>query len=141
MNDLDFIQAIGEVDWLAKSDHISSVLNAAYQWEWLPTSREQNNPFPIDIPEEGKELVNELALKSYKATLISLRKVGSKNILLQDSPHDYTDPFKGAALYCLRHAAKEFATGQKGKWTEILEIFKKGRWPCGIQESGKLVVM
>ncbi len=141
MNNSDFIQAIEKIEWLSKADHISSVLNTTYSWEWLPSSRDQNNPFPIGIPDEDKELVKMLASKSYKAALISLRKVGSENPLLLDSPHDYTEAFKGAALYCVRLAAKEYASGQKGKWSEILEIYRKGKWPCGIQEGGEWVIL
>jgi len=141
MNNSDFIQAIAEIDWLSKADHISSVLNSAYRWEWLPTSRDQENPFPVDIHDSDKELAKALASKAYKTALVSLRKVGAENPLLLDNPHDYTEAFKGAVLYCVRLAAKEYAAGHKGKWTEILELFKKGKWPCGIQEGGKWVVM
>ncbi|WP_152662823.1 hypothetical protein [Halomonas sp. HG01] len=141
MKSSDFIQAIEKIEWLSKADHISSVLNTTYNWEWLPSSRDQNNPFPIDILDKSKELEKSLASISYKAALISLRKVGPENSLLLDSPHNYTETFKGAALYCVRLAAKEYASGQKGKWSEILEIYRKGRWPCGIQEDGEWVIL
>jgi hypothetical protein len=129
MNDSDFIQVIEEVEWLSKADHISTVLNTTYRWDWLPSSRDQNNPFPVDIQDSNKEIAKELSSKACKAALISLRKVGLENPLLLDNSHNYTEAFKGAALFCIRLSAKEYTAGQKGKW------------PCGIQEGGNWVVM
>lgn len=141
MNDSAFIRALEEIDWLAKAGHISSVLDKDYDWEWLPTSRDQENPYPVSVPDKDRKRASELATKAYKAALVSLRKMDPENPLLIHGTNNYSEAFKGAALYCVRLAAKEAISGKSGKWIELLEYFKQGRWPCGVDKSGSFIVL
>ncbi|WHI46109.1 hypothetical protein [Microbulbifer sp. VAAF005] len=141
MESSDFLKMIEEIDWLVEAQPVSSVLDTDYRWDWLPTSRDDTNPFPVTVTDIDKDSAKELASKLYKVALTSLRKVKEKRHLLIDGPHDYTESFKGAALFCVRQAAHENASNQIGKWTEILHLFKRGMWPCGIKENGEIVIL
>lgn len=141
MNQSDFIESLKEIDWLSEARHISSVIEADYAWEWLPTSRDQEDPYQVIGEERDLASVNELALDAYKATLASLRGLDSKRGLLKDGVNDYWEAFRGAALFCARCAAKEVATGNLGRWCQLLNVYKQGRWPCGVASDGSLVIM
>lgn len=141
MNHSDFIDTLKGIDWLSEADNISSVLRVGYFWEWLPTSRDQPNPYPVVIEEKALPKANELASDAYKATLASLRGLDSKRTLLKDGSNDYWESFRGAALFCARFAAKEVASGNLGRWNELLSIYKQGRLPCGITSDGTFVIM
>lgn len=60
---------------------------------------------------------------------------------LVDGPHKYTETMKGSALFACRHAAKEVLSNQPGKWVAILTLYLNGVWPCGITQTGELVIL
>ena len=139
MNIDAFIKEIENIKWLENACNISSVLETEYEWDWLPTSRDQENPFQSDI--ENNVEVKEEINKVYKATLKSLRSVGEKHPHLQNGAHDYTEAFKGAVLFACENAAREYLHNTNGKWTEIIKLYKEGRWPCGLKNNGSVVVL
>lgn len=141
MNTNELIQDIEKIDWLSNSSHISKVLKSEQSWDWLPTSRDQEDPFNDCEKTSDNDEVRKEVNKVYKATLRSLRKIGYQQPQLIDGPHNYTESFKGAALFACRRAAKEYLIGANGKWTEILTLYKNGYWPCGLKTDGEIVVL
>ncbi len=130
------------IDWLNSAGNIKEVLNADYDWEWLPSTRDQSDPFGESLKEaldaNDKECLNQI----YKSTLSSLRSVGQRHAKLIDGPHNYTEAFRGAALYAARKATQQrLINNTESRWVEIFEHYKKGKWPCGIRKNGELVIL
>ena len=142
MDNVTFMKEIESIDWLSQAKNIDSILNADLNLQWLPTSRDQEDPYPFVVADEYKSEAKDFALKSYRLALKSLRaSIESKKHLLVFGPHDFTEAFKSAALYCVVRASKEQVSGEREKWTEIFEHFKNGKWPCGLNENGELVIL
>lgn len=139
MNAAEFLVNIETIAWLSDVKPLSAVLDVDYAWDWLPSSRDEMNPYPVVLAEKELALARELTTQAYKAALKSLRNIDTQ--LLCDGVHDYTEAFKGSALYCVRQAAKECIAEQPGQWTAILWYFQNGKWPCGVKENGELVVL
>ncbi|MFB2654386.1 hypothetical protein [Shewanella seohaensis] len=143
MNIETLIEQIENTDWLSQAKHILTLSQLQIEWDWLPTSRDQSNPFVATYtakPDEqryDKETENRV----YKAALKSLRSVGNAHPKLVDGPHNYTESMKGSALFACKHAAKEVLSNQPGKWLTILALYKNGVWPCGITQTGELVIL
>lgn len=132
---------IEHIKWLENSEHIKSILHTNYEWEWLPSSRDQIDPFQkLNISNnelQEKEEIN----KNYKLALKSLREIGTSHPKLLDGSNNYTEAFRGAALYTIRRATEETFRKSEGKWTEILKLYERGRWPCGVKENGEIVFL
>lgn len=132
---------IEDIKWLENSEYIKSILQTSYEWEWLPSSRDQIDPFHNSMISNNELINKEEIIKNYKVALKSLREIGSSHPKLLDGPNNYTETFRGAALYTIRKATEETLTKNEGKWTEILNLYINGRWPCGIKENGEIVFL
>ena len=55
MTSEELIKIIESVDWLSNCNHIGTVLNSDYRRDWLPTSRDQENPFAIGLPDDERK--------------------------------------------------------------------------------------
>lgn len=84
--------------------------------EWLPSSRDQTDPFYADqlileFQQQGAELRSHV-IQAYKAAMSGLRHV--EHPLLHTTKHHFVETAKGAALYCVRMAAIEAACAGRG---------------------------
>ncbi|WP_065188642.1 hypothetical protein [Shewanella woodyi] len=129
------IGTICNMSWLSHSGVISDLLKQGDEWEWLPTSRDSIDPFCCQFARSPKES------DVYKATLKSLRRLGESIPNLVDGPNDYTNAFKGAALYTFKMAARELFNKTPRKWVELASIYESGKWPLGITQSGRIIVL
>ncbi len=132
--------------WSGKQTDNFRLETIADQMAWLPSSRDQSDPF------HGRELekrVDELgkaaefrraSLDIYKTTLSRLRKFDG-HILLLAGPHDFTEAARGAALFAVRRASYEVLIGKPAFWCSMLTIYHAGHWPCGIMPTNKIVVL
>lgn len=118
----------------------------ADQMDWLPSSRDQDDPIHGKSLEERSEqlgLQQENSRKSldiYKRTLASLRSFDG-NPALKAGPHDFTGAARGAALFASRRAAYEVLLEDCGFWCSVLNQYKDGHWPCGLLPDGTVVVL
>lgn len=126
------------IDWLSAASPIEGVLGSTYGWEWLPTSRDQEDP--LNGPKKCEE-TKDAEMLVYKSALRSLRKIGRSHPLLVYGPHYFTESFRGGALFAFKMAAREAALRQKGVWSEVAELYSQGRWPCGFKENREFVVL
>jgi hypothetical protein len=112
---------------------------------WLLSSLDGENPFngtPLlaELKAAGREReAHEAVTSVQKAVLPSLGRRTSP--LLMVPPHDFTNAAKGLRAYAPRQAALESLVGRRGQWTELLGLYQRGHWPCGILPSGKIVVL
>lgn len=114
----------------------------AAQMDWLPTTRDQSDPF------HGESLRNELqeagpeakakVMEAYKQAMKSLGTVEASK--LASGQNNFSEAATGAALYCSRMAAMEVVTGKPAIWCDLFEVYCAGYWPCGILPSGDVVV-
>lgn len=137
------IEQIENTDWLSQAEHILAISQLQIEWDWLPSSRDQSDPFEGTYPTKPDEQIydKEAEKMVYKAALRSLRSVGKAHPKLVDGPHKYTEAMKGSALFACKHAAKEVLSNQPGKWVAILALYNSGVWPCGITQTGELVIL
>ncbi|REK17190.1 MAG: hypothetical protein DWQ37_06895 [Planctomycetota bacterium] len=118
----------------------------ADEMDWLPSSRDQVDPIHAQSLEQkaqalGKEQeYSRRSLIVYKETLGALRSFDG-HPLLRVGPHDFTEAARGAAIYAARRAAYEILLGVPGFWCQIMQIYKRGHWPCGILPDGQVVVL
>ncbi|MFB2683099.1 hypothetical protein [Shewanella mangrovisoli] len=143
MNIETLIEQIENTDWLSQAEHILALSQLQFEWDWLPTSRDQSNPFEGTFTAKVDQRTHdkEAEKRVYKAALRSLRTVGNAHPKLVNGPHNYTESMKGSALFACKHAAKEVLSNQPGKWLTILALYKNGVWPCGITQTGELVIL
>ncbi|MFB9240270.1 hypothetical protein IV454_23825 [Massilia antarctica] len=116
--------------------------NIASEMDWLPSSREEEDPIHgqrlMKYLEEAGINFKAVTLDLYKQSLKSLRSVDGMKIC--SGPNDFSQAAIGAALYCVRMAALEVMAGQIGFWCSLLKIFVKGYWPCGMLPDKTVVV-
>ena len=127
------------------SDKFNDGINPNYAFiaanmDWLPTTRDQINPINSDILDA--EFINvlngkKLVMAAYKIALKSLRSFNKEKF--KSGPNNFSESAKGAALYCIRMAAKECLLDKPGFWTNLFSIYVKGHWPCGLINN-KIVV-
>lgn len=143
MNIEALIEQIENTNWLSQAEHILEIFQLQIEWDWLPSSRDQPDPFEgTYLAKPDEQLYDKEAEKMvYKAALRSLRSVGKIHPKLVDGPHNYTGSMKGSALFACKHAAKEVLSNQPGKWVAILALYNNGVWPCGITQTGELVIL
>ena len=129
------------------SDIFSENLNArdtriAAQMDWLPSSKNQIDPFYGDLLiekwNEVKPDFEDKVMEIYKKTLYSLRAADISK--LTSGPHNYFEVAKGSALYCSRMAAIEIAIDHPSIWNELIDLYIEGYWPCGLLPNGDIVV-
>ncbi len=143
MNIEALIKRIEAIDWLSHSNHISSVLETQFEWDWLPSSRDQDNPFEVTFSDSSMKMSSEKDAEKrvYRAALKSLRKIGVAHPNLVDGANNYTESFKGAALFACKLTAREVSLKQPGQWLDIVGLYEKGRWPCGLRKTGEIVTL
>ncbi|MFM6906203.1 MAG: hypothetical protein ACKOUU_09245 [Acinetobacter tjernbergiae] len=143
MNIEALIEQIENTNWLSQAEHILEIFQLQIEWDWLPSSRDQPDPFEgTYLAKSDEQLYDKEAEKMvYKAALRSLQSVGKIHPKLVDGPHNYTESMKGSALFACKHAAKEVLSNQPGKWIAILALYNNGVWPCGITQTGELVIL
>lgn len=118
----------------------------ADQMDWLPSSRDQDDPIHGRSLEERSDQLGKKqehsrqSLETYKAALSSLRKFDG-HAAFKAGPHDFTEAARGAAVYAARRAAYEVLLDDCGFWCSVMNIYSEGRWPCGILPSGEVVVL
>lgn len=129
------------------SDIFSENLNArdtriAAQMDWLPSSKNQIDPFYGDLLiekwNEVKPDFEDKVMEIYKKTLYSLRAADISKLI--SGPHNYFEVAKGSALYCSRMAAIEIAIDHPSIWNELIDLYIEGYWPCGLLPNGDIVV-
>jgi len=118
----------------------------ADQMEWLPSSREQDDPIHGRSLEHCSEFLgtkkefSQKSLEVYKTTLTALRSFDG-HPALKVGPHDFTEAARGAALFAVRRAALEILHGEPGFWCRLMKVYRAGHWPCGILPSKQVVVL
>lgn len=114
--------------------------------DWLPSSREQDDPIhgrSLDELAEKIGVRKEISQKCaeiFKEALIGLGKFQGHPIL-RVGPHDFAGAAKGAALYACRRATYEVFLDQTGFWCRVMHLYHIGHWPCGIMPNGRVVVL
>lgn len=114
----------------------------AAKMDWLPTSKDQVDPFNEDqlrnrLKEKGGEASGKV-LEFCKIAMKSLRNVDRSKFI--SGPHDYSEAAIGGALYCSRMAVIEVVLEQPAIWNEIFDLYYVGYWPCGLLPGGDIVV-
>lgn len=118
----------------------------ADQMDWLPSSRDQDDPIHGKSLEERckklgkKDEYSRRSLDIYQKALASLRSFEG-HPALKVGPHDFTEVARGAALFACRRAAYEILLGDCGFWCSAMSLYREGHWPCGILPNGVLVVL
>ena len=118
-----------------------NIRKIASDMDWLPSTKEQEDPINgdklktllQDVP-NGKTQVME----AYKVAMKSLR--GFETEKLKSGSNDFSQVAKGAALYGVRMAAMESLVGKLGFWSEMIDYYSQGYWPCGLLSDGRVVV-
>lgn len=118
----------------------------ASQMEWLPSARDQPDPFAVEgarLAETDSTLhaeVGRAVLDTYKLALASLRSFQSHPALIV-GPHDFSEAARGAACYAARQAALEVLRNHPRTWCSIMRLYHAGHWPCGLIPDGRIVVL
>lgn len=118
----------------------------ADRMDWLPTSRDQDDPIHGKALEERSEQLgrhkenSRQSLDIYKRALASLRD-SARHPALKAGPNDFTDAAHGAALFASRRAAYEVLLEDCGFWCSVLNQYRDGHWPCGLLPDGTVVVL
>ncbi|MGY0218748.1 hypothetical protein ACWJJH_15385 [Endozoicomonadaceae bacterium StTr2] len=123
------------------SDLDKNVARIAASMDWLPSSKDQADPINVDALKIALQAVpdgKKLVLDAYKLAMKSLREFDKER--LQSGPNDFSEAAKGAALYCVRMAAMESLTDKSGFWTDLIDSYAEGYWPCGLLSDGTVVV-
>lgn len=117
----------------------------ADEMDWLPTARDQTDPFypngveSVASNEDALKAAKSYRMEVYKAVLVRLR--GTDLNQLKAGANNFEEAAKGAVAYALRNAATEVALGVEGKWLKVAAVYFNGNWPCGVTKEGKLVVI
>lgn len=120
-------------------------ISVADEMGWLPTSRDQIDPFypssldaeaasedDLNMARKCRTEVHKIVLKKLRHCDEPLFKVGANNL---------TESAKAAASYALRNAVTEVVFGIDGEWRKIAKFYFEGNWPCGLTPAGKIVVI
>lgn len=151
------VDTIASADWFSKigtysaSDNhlaITDLLSpdVSVVWHWLPTSRDEIDPFySLSLREMAEQQERSVEAKNattliYKATLVSLRSVYEDDARFKFGPHNFSNAAKGGALYAARQSAIEIVLGQASHWCSLIALYSKGYWPCGYTESRRILV-
>lgn len=124
----------------------SVIDEVANRMDWLPSSNYQDDPIHNGelkkrAEAEGRsDEIKELNLSIYRKAAASLKKF-TGHPLLHAGPHNFTAAARGAALFASRQASFEILVGKTGFWCFAMDVYKAGRWPCGILPDKTLVVL
>lgn len=117
-------------------------------WDWLPTSREQEDPIHGDrlvaqLDGAGRQQARRASeLEVAKCVLAALHSVPDGLPALADGPNDFTTAAKSGAVFAARMAVRELMVGHPVTWCHVMQLFVAGYWPCGWSEkNGVLVVL
>jgi hypothetical protein len=130
--------------WGDQANALEKDSRIADEMDWLPTVRDQADPFyPNGVESEASSedaltAAKSYRIKVYKAVLARLRSADLSQ--LKAGVNNFEEAAKGAISYALGNAATEVALGLDGKWQEVAEVYFNGNWPCGVTKAGKLVV-
>lgn len=117
------------------------VARIAANMNWLPSSRDQEDPINGDALKVALQSVpdgKKLVMDAYKLAMKSLREFDQER--LKSGANNFSEAAKGSALFCVRMAAMEALTEKPGFWTELINSYAEGYWPCGLLGDGTLVV-
>ena len=120
-------------------------IRIADEMSWLPTTRDQGDPFyaegvdSLAASQEELKSAKSYRMEIYKAVLAALHDADFTQ--LKAGANNFEGAAKGAAAFAFRNAATEVALGVDGKWLAVAEIYIKGHWPCGVTKAEKLVVI
>lgn len=114
--------------------------------EWLPTSRDQEDPIHgSGLVEIAEKLGITAPFKAARLEVTKLALTALRNIpespWLKVGATDLTEAARGAALFACRAAASEAIIGQPGFWVALLAIYHCGNWPVGRVRLGEVVVI
>jgi len=143
----ELLRSVAEAKWFACIEPISSLLDSAEQWDWLPTSRDQEDPIHgQSMKLKAAEIVGDnerhkLEMAAAQAVFKSMRGLPESLKALRDGPHDYTVAAKAGAVYAVRMASREIIAGSSGFWCQVVREFAKGQWPCGVDGEKQLVIL
>jgi hypothetical protein len=132
--------------WANQPTGDEALERVADQMDWLPSSRDQDDPIHGHSLEQRAEALGkkrEFAQQSlgvYKTTLAALRNFEG-HPALKVGPHDFTEATRGAALFASRRAAYEILLGEPGFWCRVMKIYHSGHWPCGVLPNKQIVVL
>lgn len=144
--DARFMQISSLAPWGSSAAADATLDEIADQMQWLPSSRDEDDPFhgrELEVQAERSGKKDELRLRSqemYRRALASLQ-VFSGHPALKVGPHDFTEAARGAALFAVRRAASEIVVNNCGVWCTVMSIYNRAHWPCGILPNGTLVVL
>ncbi|WP_349281053.1 hypothetical protein [Polaromonas hydrogenivorans] len=134
-------------EFRSRADTVSLVsITDDERWDWLPTSRDQEDPIHGDglrvlIDQNGKGAERrEAELRALKAALKSIRSIETRVARLVEGPHDYNIAAQSAAQFAARMAAREIIAEKCGFWCSVVKLYSSGFWPCGLTEEGKLII-
>lgn len=144
--DSEYVRIPTLAPWANEQTGNESLEQIADQMDWLPSSREQDDPIHGRSLEERSEALgkkqefSKQSLAVYKATLTALRKFDG-HPALKVGPHDFTEAARAAALFAVRRAAYEVLLGEPGVWCRLMKVYRAGHWPCGILPNKQIVVL
>lgn len=140
-----FVKIATLAPWGQEASNNRDAERVADQMNWLPSSRDQNDPIhgrSLEIRAEAIGLLadhKKRALDICKVALTSLRRFDGNPRLIV-GPHDFSEAARAAAVFAARRAAHEILLREPGFWCRAMEIYHLGHWPCGILPSNRLVV-
>ena len=159
LTDIEWFQHLGEPDvddefvrlpnlkpWTNEGTSGPELERLADQMDWLPSSRDQDDPIHGNTLEQRAETLgkkqefSKRSLETYKAVLTALRQFDG-HPALKVGPHDFTEAARGAALFAARRAAYEALMGEPGFWCRLVNVYRSGYWPCGILPDQRVVVL
>ncbi|GAB5559704.1 MAG: hypothetical protein SynsKO_13510 [Synoicihabitans sp.] len=108
------------------------------EWDWLPSSNDQLDPFHI---EDFSECPTKEEEEIFRETLKSLRSLPISVEGLVSGPHDFTQAARNAAAFATRMAAREIVLNYPAKWQTIVPLYRDGYWPCGRTKNNEVVVL
>ena len=141
-----FVQIPNLAPWAIIRAGNEKLQEVADQMEWLPSSRDCDDPIRGRSLEERSEQLgkksefSQASMDVYKEALASLRSFEG-HPALKIGPHDFTEAARGAALFASRRTAYEILLGDCGFWCLVMNVYKQGHSPCGILLTSKLVVL
>lgn len=140
------VQVLSLAPWANIPTCDAKLEEIADQMDWLPSSREQEDPIHGESLEERSKQLGKTeeyfsqSLDIYKTAMASLRKFDG-HAALKVGPHDFTEAARGAALFASRRAAYEILLADGDFWCSVMSLYGEGHWPCGILPNGVVVFL
>jgi hypothetical protein len=112
---------------------------------WLPTTRDQGDPFWGDqlsveaVKADRVAQVRDATLRVFGLTLSRLRVLdGDARFTVGE--HVLVESARGAALHAMRNLVREVALEKPGEWTRLGALFLDGYWPLAVLGDGRALV-